>query len=133
MNRNDVSLISTFFFFFVGGGAEYRQQEKLLLKWVRGLFFSIYQWAFSTNFFLYCLTGRKFRSAARNYFKNCFQTPCCCRTFVSTSITRIRYQLSKLTRSNATTSTDIEMESQNNNRITHNSPEMGGKDEEKTS
>lgn len=101
----------------------FRQQEKLLLKWVRGLFFSIYQWAFSTNFFLYCLTGRKFRNAARNYFKNCFQTPCCCCKFLSSSITRIRYQLSKLTRSYATHSTEIELESQNNNRIAE-SPEI---------
>ncbi|KAK6636881.1 hypothetical protein RUM43_010545 [Polyplax serrata] len=90
------------------------QQEKLLLKWVRGLFFSVYQWAFSTNFFLYCLTGRKFRNAAKNYFRNRFRTPSCCSKFLSRSFTRIRCQLSKLTRSYTT---DIEMESQNNNRV----------------
>ncbi|KAL0276058.1 UNVERIFIED_CONTAM: hypothetical protein PYX00_003721 [Menopon gallinae] len=105
------------------------QQEKLLLKWVRGLFFSIYQWAFSTNFFLYCLTGRKFRTAAKNYFRNCARNPCWKLKFVSGSVTRLRHQLTKLTRSTRST-TEIEMESRNNNRKI-DSPEM--RNEEKSS
>lgn len=100
----------------------FRQQEKLLLKWVRGLFFSVYQWTFSTNFFLYCLTGRKFRIAARNYFRNCVCAPCWNCKFLSSSFSRIRNQLTHLTRSQSTQSTGIEMGSQNNNQ-TINQPE----------
>ncbi|KAK2587229.1 hypothetical protein KPH14_002968 [Odynerus spinipes] len=37
-------------------------EEKMLLKWCRGLFFHIYHWNFASNFFLYYLTGEKFRS-----------------------------------------------------------------------
>lgn len=33
----------------------------MLLKWCRGLCFHIYHWNFAINFFLYCLTGEKFR------------------------------------------------------------------------
>ncbi|KAF7989956.1 hypothetical protein HCN44_008630 [Aphidius gifuensis] len=36
-------------------------QEKMLLKWCRGLCFHIYHWNFAINFFLYYLTGKKFR------------------------------------------------------------------------
>lgn len=92
------------------------QQEKLLLKWVRGLFFSIYQWTFSTNFFLYCLTGRKFRKSARKYFENCATTPCWNCKSLSTSFSRLRNQITRITRSQNTQSTEIEMESQNNNQ-----------------
>lgn len=34
----------------------------MLLKWCRGLFFHIYHWNFASNFFLYYLTGEKFKS-----------------------------------------------------------------------
>ncbi|XP_060822904.1 FMRFamide peptide receptor frpr-18-like [Bombus pascuorum] len=37
-------------------------KEKMLLKWCRGLCFHIYHWNFAINFFLYCLTGEKFRN-----------------------------------------------------------------------
>lgn len=36
-------------------------EEKMLLKWCRGLCFHIYHWNFAINFFLYYLTGEKFR------------------------------------------------------------------------
>ncbi|CAL7946019.1 unnamed protein product [Xylocopa violacea] len=38
-------------------------KEKMLLKWCRGLCFHVYHWNFAINFFLYCLTGEKFRNA----------------------------------------------------------------------
>ncbi|XP_015124092.1 uncharacterized protein LOC107046097 [Diachasma alloeum] len=41
-------------------------QEKLLLKWCRGFFFNIYHWNFVINFFLYYLTGKKFRDRVLN-------------------------------------------------------------------
>lgn len=34
----------------------------MLLKWCRGLCFHIYHWNFAINFFLYYLTGKKFRN-----------------------------------------------------------------------
>ncbi|XP_054006295.1 probable G-protein coupled receptor 139 [Hylaeus anthracinus] len=37
-------------------------KEKMLLKWCRGLCFHVYHWNFAINFFLYCLTGKKFRN-----------------------------------------------------------------------
>ncbi|XP_043263553.1 probable G-protein coupled receptor 139 [Colletes gigas] len=37
-------------------------KEKMLLKWCRGLCFHVYHWNFAINFFLYCLTGEKFRN-----------------------------------------------------------------------
>ncbi|CAK9830712.1 hypothetical protein ANTRET_LOCUS7834 [Anthophora retusa] len=37
-------------------------QEKMLLKWCRGLCFHVYHWNFAINFFLYYLTGEKFRN-----------------------------------------------------------------------
>ncbi|XP_031366505.1 uncharacterized protein LOC116185675 [Apis dorsata] len=37
-------------------------KEKILLKWCRGLCFHIYHWNFAINFFLYYLTGKKFRN-----------------------------------------------------------------------
>ncbi|XP_076221030.1 uncharacterized protein LOC116431107 isoform X5 [Nomia melanderi] len=37
-------------------------KEKMLLKWCRGLCFHIYHWNFAINFFLYYLTGEKFRN-----------------------------------------------------------------------
>ncbi|XP_014298506.1 uncharacterized protein LOC103575803 [Microplitis demolitor] len=46
-------------------------QEKMLLKWCRGLFFHIYHWNFAINFFLYYLTGKKFRDRVINALKNC--------------------------------------------------------------
>ncbi|XP_017889325.1 uncharacterized protein LOC108630500 [Ceratina calcarata] len=53
-------------------------KEKLLLKWCRGLCFHVYHWNFAINFFLYCLTGEKFRSAVmqslRQYKTSMFST-----------------------------------------------------------
>ncbi|XP_046835383.1 uncharacterized protein LOC124431470 [Vespa crabro] len=46
-------------------------EEKMLLKWCRGLFFHIYHWNFASNFFLYCLTGEKFRGVLIEKLKNC--------------------------------------------------------------
>nr|XP_033325277.1 uncharacterized protein LOC117219864 isoform X2 [Megalopta genalis] len=37
-------------------------KEKMLLKWCRGLCFHVYHWNFAINFFLYYLTGEKFRN-----------------------------------------------------------------------
>lgn len=34
----------------------------MLLKWCRGLCFHVYHWNFAINFFLYYLTGEKFRN-----------------------------------------------------------------------
>ncbi|XP_039310567.1 uncharacterized protein LOC105203919 isoform X2 [Solenopsis invicta] len=53
-------------------------QEKMLLKWCRGLFFHIYHWTFAINFFLYYLTGKKFRSVVTQRLKNYTDTylPC---------------------------------------------------------
>ncbi|EZA57794.1 hypothetical protein DMN91_002787 [Ooceraea biroi] len=45
-------------------------QEKMFLKWCRGLFFHIYHWNFAINFFLYYLTGKKFRSVVTQALKN---------------------------------------------------------------
>ncbi|XP_020284986.1 probable G-protein coupled receptor 139 isoform X2 [Pseudomyrmex gracilis] len=45
-------------------------QEKMFLKWCRGLFFHIYHWNFAINFFLYCLTGKKFRRVVTRALKN---------------------------------------------------------------
>ncbi|KAH0956601.1 hypothetical protein HN011_004679 [Eciton burchellii] len=45
-------------------------QEKMLLKWCRGLFFHIYHWNFAINFFLYYLTGKKFRGVVTQALKN---------------------------------------------------------------
>jgi len=47
-----------------------RLQEKMLLKWCRGLFFHIYHWNFAINFFLYYLTGKKFRGVVTQALKN---------------------------------------------------------------
>ncbi|XP_012277139.1 uncharacterized protein LOC105697955 isoform X2 [Orussus abietinus] len=48
-------------------------KQKMLLKWCRGLCFHLYHWNFAINFFLYYLTGRKFRNsviaALKNYMK----------------------------------------------------------------
>ncbi|KOX75147.1 hypothetical protein WN51_14294, partial [Melipona quadrifasciata] len=44
-------------------------KEKMLLKWCRGLCFHIYHWNFAINFFLYCLTGEKFRSVVMQTLK----------------------------------------------------------------
>ena len=61
-------------------------KEKMLLKWCRGLCFHVYHWNFAINFFLYYLTGEKFRnvviqtlkryktamsSVFTKYFNNC--------------------------------------------------------------
>lgn len=56
----------------------FRLQEKLLLKWCRGLFFHIYHWNFAINFFLYYLTGKKFRNVVTQTLKNYTDTylPC---------------------------------------------------------
>lgn len=43
----------------------------MLLKWCRGLFFHIYHWNFASNFFLYCLTGEKFRGVVIEKLKKC--------------------------------------------------------------
>lgn len=43
----------------------------MLLKWCRGLFFHVYHWNFACNFFLYCLTGEKFRRVLIRKLKNC--------------------------------------------------------------
>ncbi|XP_018050609.1 PREDICTED: uncharacterized protein LOC108688750 [Atta colombica] len=53
-------------------------QEKMLLKWCHGLFFHIYHWNFAINFFLYYLTGNKFRSVVAQTLKNYTDTylPC---------------------------------------------------------
>ncbi|XP_025075171.1 uncharacterized protein LOC105431310 isoform X4 [Pogonomyrmex barbatus] len=53
-------------------------QEKMLLKWCRGLFFHIYHWNFAINFFLYYLTGKKFRSVVTQTLKSYTDTylPC---------------------------------------------------------
>lgn len=53
-------------------------QEKMLLKWCHGLFFHIYHWNFAINFFLYYLTGNKFRSVVAQMLKNYTDTylPC---------------------------------------------------------
>ncbi|XP_015606411.1 uncharacterized protein LOC107273099 [Cephus cinctus] len=45
-------------------------EEKMLLKWCRGLVFHIYHWNFAINFFLYYLTGKKFRDSVTCTFKN---------------------------------------------------------------
>ncbi|KAL0120851.1 hypothetical protein PUN28_008498 [Cardiocondyla obscurior] len=45
-------------------------QEKMLLKWCRGLFFHIYHWNFAINFFLYYLTGKKFRDVVTQTLKS---------------------------------------------------------------
>lgn len=42
----------------------------MLLKWCRGFFFHVYHWNFAINFFLYYLTGRKFRDCVINAIKN---------------------------------------------------------------
>lgn len=49
----------------------FRLEEKMLLKWCRGLFFHIYHWNFASNFFLYCLTGEKFRGVVIEKIKKC--------------------------------------------------------------
>jgi len=56
----------------------FRLQEKMLLKWCHGLFFHIYHWNFAINFFLYYLTGNKFRSVVAQTLKNYTDTylPC---------------------------------------------------------
>ncbi|XP_043680904.1 uncharacterized protein LOC122635134 [Vespula pensylvanica] len=46
-------------------------EEKMLLKWCRGLFFHVYHWNFACNFFLYCLTGEKFRRVLIRKLKKC--------------------------------------------------------------
>ncbi|XP_011693042.1 PREDICTED: uncharacterized protein LOC105453061 isoform X2 [Wasmannia auropunctata] len=54
-------------------------QEKMLLKWCRGLFFHVYHWSFAINFFLYYLTGKKFRGVVTQTLKNYTDTyhlPC---------------------------------------------------------
>lgn len=51
-------------------GTFFRLQEKMFLKWCRGLFFHIYHWNFAINFFLYYLTGKKFRSVVTQTLKN---------------------------------------------------------------
>ncbi|XP_011138180.1 uncharacterized protein LOC105182453 isoform X2 [Harpegnathos saltator] len=45
-------------------------QEKMFLKWCRGLFFHIYHWNFAINFFLYYLTGKKFRGVVTQTLKS---------------------------------------------------------------
>ncbi|XP_034933987.1 uncharacterized protein [Chelonus insularis] len=45
-------------------------QEKMLLKWCRGFFFHVYHWNFAINFFLYYLTGKKFRDRVLNVLKS---------------------------------------------------------------
>ncbi|XP_067000593.2 uncharacterized protein [Anabrus simplex] len=48
-------------------------KRKLLLKWIRGICFSFYQWNFACNFFLYCLSGDKFRTAVKEWLMgHCF-------------------------------------------------------------
>ncbi|XP_043279684.1 uncharacterized protein [Venturia canescens] len=49
-------------------------EEKMLLKWCRGFFFHVYHWNFAINFFLYYLTGKKFRDGVIKAFKNCTKT-----------------------------------------------------------
>ncbi|XP_015184274.1 PREDICTED: uncharacterized protein LOC107070515 isoform X2 [Polistes dominula] len=46
-------------------------EEKMLLKWCRGLFFHLYHWNFACNFFLYYLTGEKFRSVVIQKLIDC--------------------------------------------------------------
>ncbi|XP_033325277.2 uncharacterized protein LOC117219864 isoform X2 [Megalopta genalis] len=50
-------------------------KEKMLLKWCRGLCFHVYHWNFAINFFLYYLTGEKFRNVViqktRHYKRVC--------------------------------------------------------------
>ncbi|XP_071572285.1 uncharacterized protein [Temnothorax nylanderi] len=58
-------------------------QEKMLLKWCRGLCFHIYHWTFAINFFLYYLTGKKFRSVVTQTLKNYTDTYLPCRGNVS--------------------------------------------------
>ncbi|XP_024885431.1 uncharacterized protein LOC112463322 isoform X3 [Temnothorax curvispinosus] len=58
-------------------------QEKMLLKWCRGLCFHIYHWTFAINFFLYYLTGKKFRSVVTQTLKNYTDTYLPCRRNVS--------------------------------------------------
>lgn len=41
----------------------------MLFKWCRGLCFHIYHWNFAINFFLYYLTGKKFRDAVTKMLK----------------------------------------------------------------
>lgn len=45
----------------------------MLLKWCRGLFFHLYHWNFASNFFLYFLTGKRFRSIVKQKLK-CYKT-----------------------------------------------------------
>ncbi|XP_011878002.1 PREDICTED: uncharacterized protein LOC105567617 [Vollenhovia emeryi] len=54
-------------------------QEKMLLKWCHGLCFHIYHWNFAINFFLYYLTGKKFRSVVTQTLKNYTDTYLPCR------------------------------------------------------
>lgn len=42
----------------------------MLLKWCRGFCFHIYHWNFAINFFLYYLTGKKFRDRVICIIKN---------------------------------------------------------------
>ncbi|XP_077261575.1 uncharacterized protein LOC143897114 [Temnothorax americanus] len=58
-------------------------QEKMLLKWCRGLCFHIYHWTFAINFFLYYLTGKKFRNVVTQTLKNYTDTYLPCRRNVS--------------------------------------------------
>ncbi|XP_012531021.1 uncharacterized protein LOC105833661 isoform X2 [Monomorium pharaonis] len=53
-------------------------QEKMLLKWCRGLFFHVYHWTFAINFFLYYLTGKKFRNVVTQKLKNYTDTYLSC-------------------------------------------------------
>ncbi|XP_063230217.1 CX3C chemokine receptor 1-like [Bacillus rossius redtenbacheri] len=48
---------------------------KLLLKWVRGACYFIYLFNFCINFFLYCMSGRKFRRAATQHFQRRLSQP----------------------------------------------------------
>jgi len=73
--RIDIYLNTTVMLFF-------RLQEKMLLKWCRGLFFHIYHWNFAINFFLYYLTGKKFRSVVTQTLKNHTNTYLPCYNYV---------------------------------------------------
>ncbi|XP_017765422.1 PREDICTED: uncharacterized protein LOC108554602 [Eufriesea mexicana] len=67
-------------------------KEKMLLKWCRGLCFHVYHWNFAINFFLYCVTGEKFRNAVtqtlKRYKKVMFSI---CSTYVNKCISCSKY------------------------------------------
>lgn len=67
-------------------------QEKMLLKWCRGFFFHVYHWNFAINFFLYYLTGKKFRDRVIMALKSGKKS------LSSTSIASCRYCCCKISR-----------------------------------